>query len=122
MINKLDEIYIQKVRVNAILGLYPEERVTPQDIIVSAKLYLDLSKAGQSDDLNDTVDYDALHRELYKITATSECLLIEKLAELCAQACLSRELVQACSVTVDKPEALELADNISITIFRDKNG
>ena len=122
MISKLDEIHIQKVRVNAILGLYPEERVKPQDIIVSAKLYLDLRRAGLSDDLNDTVDYDSLHRELYKITETSECLLIERLAELCVQACLKPDLVQACSLTVEKPEALELADNIAITIYREKNG
>ena len=51
MISKFDEIEVQKIRVNAILGLYPEERISPQDIIISAKLYLDLAKAGQSDDL-----------------------------------------------------------------------
>ena len=50
MINKSDIIHIQNIRVNAILGLYPEERVSPQDFIVSAKLYLDLKKAGASDD------------------------------------------------------------------------
>ena len=122
MINKFDEIHIQKVRVNAILGLYPEERVNPQDIIVSAKLFLDLKKAGQTDDLSHTVDYDSLHRELHEIASESACLLIEKLAELCAQACLKRNLVQACSIEVQKPEALELADNIVITIHREKNG
>ena len=120
MINKFDIIHIQNIRVNAILGLYPEERVTPQDFIVSAKLYLDLKKAGESDDLQHTVDYDSLHRDLAKIAKTSECLLIEKLAEVCAQECLSRDLVQACELTIDKPQALDLADNVAITIYREK--
>ena len=122
MTNKFDEIHIQKVRVNTILGLYPEERVNPQDIIISAKLFVDLKKAGESDDLQDTVDYDCLHRDLYLIAETSKCLLIEKLAELCANKCLEHGLVKACSVTVEKPQALELADTITISIFREKNG
>ena len=120
MTNKWDEIDIQKVRVNAILGLYPEERTTPQDIIISAKLYVDLRKAGVSDDLNDTVDYDSLHREIAQYAKTSGHLLIEKLAEETAKICTKRGLVRACSVTVEKPEALELADNIAIKIYREK--
>ena len=118
MINELDEIHIQKVRVKAILGLYPEERLNPQDFIVSAKLYLDLREAGKSDDINHTVDYDSLHRKLAEIANESECLLIEKLAELCAAECLRNTLVQACTIKVDKPEALELADNVAISIYR----
>ena len=120
MINKLDEIEIQKVRVNAILGLYPEERVTPQDIILSARLYLSLAKAGQSDDLVDTVDYDSLHREIAAMAESTAYLLIEKLAEHAAEICLKNSLVQACSITVEKPQALELADNIAITIHRER--
>jgi FolB domain-containing protein len=120
MTNKFDLIHIQNIRVKAILGLYPEERLNPQDFIVSAKLYLDLKQAGVSDDLNDTVDYDSLHRELAHIAKTSECLLIEKLAELCANKCLTKALVQACEITIDKPEALELADNVAISIYREK--
>lgn len=120
MTNKFDLIHIQNIRVKAILGLYPEERINPQDFIVSAKLYLDLREAGQSDDLNHTVDYDSLHRELAHVAKTSECLLIEKLAELCAKICLDKHLVQACEIKIDKPEALELADNVAISIYREK--
>ena len=121
MISKFDEIEVQKIRVNAILGLYPEERVTPQDIIISAKLYLDLAKAGQSDDLEDTVDYDSLHREIAAMAESTAYLLIEKLAEHASQICLKKSLVEACSITVEKPQALELADNIAITIHRSRS-
>jgi FolB domain-containing protein len=120
MISKFDEIEVQKIRVNAILGLYPEERITPQDIIVSAKLYLDLTNAGQSDDLQDTVDYDSLHRAIAAMAEETAYLLIEKLADHAAQICLENPLVQACSITVEKPQALELADNIAITIHRSR--
>ena len=120
MTNKWDEIHIQKVRVNAILGLYPEERINTQDIIISAKLYVDLTVAGQSDDIYDTVDYDSLHRDIAELAKTSGYLLIEKLAEETAKICFKRKLVRACTITVEKPEALELADNIAISIYREK--
>ena len=121
MISKFDEIEVQKIRVNAILGLYPEERISPQDIIISAKLYLDLAKAGQSDDLQDTVDYDSLHHQIAAMAQETAYLLIEKLAGHAAEICLESTLVQACSITVEKPQALELADNIAITIHRSRN-
>ena len=118
MISTMDKIEIQRVCVQGILGLYPEERIKPQEIILSACLFLDLRPAGASDALEDTVDYDSLHRELAKLAETSGFLLIEKLAQAAAEIWLQNKLVQACSITVEKPQALALAENIAITIHR----
>ena len=53
----LDEIRIEELEVFAHHGVFPEETENGQNFYVNAILYVDVSKAGQVDDLSKTVNY-----------------------------------------------------------------
>ena len=55
-----DCIQLRGLRVVCVVGVLPEERDRPQPLEIDIDIYTDLSAAGQSDDLNDTLDYGEL--------------------------------------------------------------
>ena len=57
-----DKICLPEMRFRAKHGVLASEHEVQQDFTVSLTVVLDLSAAGASDDLNDTLDYRGLYQ------------------------------------------------------------
>lgn len=75
----LDEILIEGVRFIGHHGVFEYERIEGCRFQLDAHLWLDLSVAGRSDRLSDTVDYGAVTDGLLASAAKPSCLLLEHL-------------------------------------------
>ncbi len=75
-----DRIELRGLRLSARCGVLPEERERAQPLEVDLDLYVDLAPAGQSDDLDDTVDYGAVCELVEKVCAAGAPRLLEHLA------------------------------------------
>ncbi len=53
----LDRIHIKDLVVSGILGINPDERVNPQNVLINATLWVDTRPAAASDDIEDAVNY-----------------------------------------------------------------
>ena len=53
----MDKIVIKGLRVFAYHGVNPEEKENGQTFELDITLHTDLSRAGMTDDLNDTINY-----------------------------------------------------------------
>ena len=84
----LDEIRIEELEVFAHHGVFPEETENGQNFYVNATLYVDVSKAGQADDLSKTVNYGEV---CYFITAWMQENTFQLLESVCEK--LSGELL-----------------------------
>jgi 7,8-dihydroneopterin aldolase/epimerase/oxygenase len=100
-----DRIVLRGLRAFGHHGVLPHEQVYGQTFIVDAELELDLTAAGASDALEDTVDYGALSAALVAVVTGERHDLIERLAERLAEVCLSDVRVDAVTITVHKPHA-----------------
>lgn len=100
-----DTITLTGLRARGYHGVYESERKQGQDFVVDAVLELDLSQAGDSDDLADTVDYGKLAERLVTVMTGPPVHLIETLATRLAEVCLADPRVAAATVTVHKPRA-----------------
>ena len=116
----LDKIHIRDLRVRCIVGLRKIERVKKQDVFLSIDLHADLRKAGQTDALEETVDYSVLKKKIMGEIEESSFHLIEKVAERVAEICLEDSRVQKVNVTVDKPEGLRFARSVAVEIERER--
>ena len=65
-----DRIELRGLRLSAICGVLPEERDRPQPLELDLDLWADLSAAGRSDDLADTVDYGAVCDTVEQVCAS----------------------------------------------------
>ena len=113
-----NKIYIRDLSIRCIIGVNQEERTEKQDVIINVILFADTRKAGQTDDLDDSVDYKKVKKTILSLVENSEFLLIEKLAEEIAKVCLEDSKVQKVNVTVDKPGALRYTRSVAVEIVR----
>ncbi len=117
----LDRIHIRDINVRCIVGINDWERKRRQEVAISTTLYLDLSTAGRSDRVEDTVDYKALKNDILRTIEDSRFYLIERIAETVADLCLERSAVQRVDVIVDKLTALRFARSVAVEITRTKS-
>ncbi len=114
----LDQIHIQDLRLNTIVGVYPEERGRKQEVVLQVRMEVDLKAATESDRLEDTVDYKAVKQRIIKEVEKSDFRLIERVAGRVAELCLETPGVHAVEVEVEKPGALRFARTVSVKIRR----
>lgn len=105
----LDQIRITGIRGYGYIGAFPEEQVLGQWFEVNLTLWLDLSTAGSSDRLSDTVDYGAITLQVQNLIKTARFALLERLATAIAELLLSSPtpnpqppLIQQVQVAVTK--------------------
>ncbi len=97
-----DRIELRDLRVMGRCGVLPEEEVRAQPLQVDLDVELDLSAAGASDHLDDTVDYGALCALVEGTIASRHVALLEHLAAVLAERILEDERVDAVTVALRK--------------------
>ncbi len=117
----LDKLFIRDLAVRCIIGVFPEEREKKQEVIINVVMSADLTRAGHSDDLRDTVDYKRVTKAILAAIEPSQYLLIERMAQVVADLCFTDERVKHVEVTIDKPGALRFAKASAVTIYRDRH-
>lgn len=114
----MDTIHIRDLRLRTTIGVAEWERKARQDLIINVAMHCDQRKAGQSDELADTVDYKAIRDDLVAFVEASEFQLLEALAQAIADHVLAAPGVEAVDITIDKPGALRFADSVAVSIHR----
>ena len=98
----MDTIKIVGLRELGVHGATPEERHRAQPFEVDVELELDLTRAGESDDLADTVDYGAICESVARVVHSESFHLLERLATRIAEVCCADRRVRAAAVEVRK--------------------
>ncbi len=102
----MDRIIMKNLAFFGYHGVMEEEKTLGQKFFLDIELYTDLSKAGKSDEVEDTVHYGEVYAVVKDIVENKRFKLIEALAENIADSVLEGfTKVQEINVTVRKPEA-----------------
>ena len=115
----LDRIRISHWSVQAAIGVYEQELVGTQELVLDLAIWGDFRKAGASDDLADAVDYAELKGRLEDWLADRRWQLLEAFADQFCVQVLTHPLVQKVELTVGKPAALAPA-LVRYTCIREK--
>ncbi len=83
-----DRIFIENLRVTSRVGITPEERRKPQEVLLDVSLFLSLANAGSRDDIEASIDYKKAMSLVSGIVSDGQFVLLEGLAEK-----LARELL-----------------------------
>lgn len=116
----MDKIRIEGLKLSAFVGVSPEEKLQRIPIVLDICVFCELRKAGLSDNLDDTVDYAWLVKEIANFVGTGTFNLIESIAEGVAAKCLQHGMVESVNVRVEKPGIISDADRVSVEIERKK--
>lgn len=117
----MDQIRIKNLKLFAYHGVYEQEKERGQDFCVSAVLYTDMDRSGESDDIADAVDYGAACIFIAEFMRENRFDLLEAVAKHMAEAVLLEfPAVRKIELEVEKPDApIPLRfDSVSVRIER----
>ena len=101
-----DQVFLQDMQFFGYHGVNPEEGALGQRFSVDVCVHGDLSEAGQTDDLAQTISYSSVAKLVRAIVEGPPHMLIESVAEEIAGKLLAGEQrASAVTVTVRKPHA-----------------
>ena len=117
----MDRIFLRGMRFMACHGVLPHEQEVPQPFEVDVELGLSLRAAGESDDLDDTVNYAKAYDVVSTVLTVTRKYLIEAIAEEIADDLLRDfDSLRWVRVTVHKPTAPidGVFSDVGVTILR----
>lgn len=115
-----DRIEVRGLELLLFCGVLDEEQARRQPFLIDLDLYFDMTDAGGSDDLADTVDYGALIDVLANRLTVERFQLLERLASRVAELILDNDLVDAVTVRVKKlrPPVAAHVDTTGVRVHR----
>ncbi|MGC7871598.1 dihydroneopterin aldolase [Desulfosporosinus sp. SYSU MS00001] len=115
-----DAIHLRGLEFYAHHGALPEEQVLGQKFIIDIDLFVDLSRAGSSDQVQDTIHYGEVYNVIKTCVKDHKYQLIEYLAEKIAQSVLAQFNCKSIRVEVHKPQApvAGIFRDVSVEIWR----
>lgn len=117
----MDKIIIKNLMARGIIGLNDWEREKPQEILINIEVDTDIRRAGETDDIQFSVNYRTIAKKALKHAETVERLTVEALAEDIAGLCLEDENAVRARVRIEKPGAVRFAESVGVEIERSKN-
>ncbi|MBC8515084.1 dihydroneopterin aldolase [bacterium] len=115
-----DAILVKGLVLNMVLGIEEWERESPQDVLVDYRIEVDLSRVGETDLMEDTLNYRTVNKSLLSLADEPEVYTIERLASLIARKILSFDRALATTVRITKSGALRHAESVAVEIVRQK--
>jgi FolB domain-containing protein len=116
----MDQTVIKDLLCRGVIGISESERAQPQDILVNVVLYADISRAGQSDRIEDCINYRTVAKRILAHIEKTARFTVEALATDIAKMCLEDSRVERVRVRVEKPGAVRFAASVGVEIERSR--
>lgn len=116
----MDIVYINGLRAETIIGIHDWEREVRQTVVIDLEMGCDTTRPARSDDISYALDYAKVSARVLALVESSECLLVETLAEKIARLLTRDYGVPWLRLRLSKPAALEHADDVGVIIERDR--
>lgn len=115
---QMDIIFLRELRIDTLIGVYEWEKRVPQTLQIDLEIALPNSRACQSDDIDDALDYAKIVRHLQDVLTSRHFNLLEALAEHIAQILLNDFNAPWVKVSVAKLQAIRGSKMVGISIER----
>ncbi|MBM3123771.1 MAG: dihydroneopterin aldolase [Chloroflexi bacterium] len=117
----MDKVFIKGLLVRGIIGVNEWERKRAQDILINVTVFTDTRRAGETDDIQDSVDYSKLARQLQTHAETAARFTVEALANDLVRICLENKRVTKAIVRVEKPGAVRFSRSVGVEVERSRD-
>lgn len=114
----MDIIFLRELKVETLIGVYEWEKRVPQTLQLDMEIALPNTRACQSDDIHDALDYSEIVRHIQSALSNHHFNLLEALAERIAQILLTEFNVPWVKVSVAKLNAIRDNRMVGISIER----
>lgn len=115
----MDYVHIENLKVHGKHGVKSQERIDGHTFLVSVRMGVDTTKAGESDDIRDAVDYSPVRKLIEEVVTTHSYHLLETLARVIIERIFEDARIRSVEFTIKKPEVWPNAIP-GITVVRER--
>ena len=116
----MDQIFIKDLLIRGVIGISEREREQPQDILVNVVISADIRKAGETDNIEDSVNYRTVAKKILAHVEKVQRYTVEALATDISRLVLEEPQVVSVKVKVEKPGAVRFSKSVGVEIERSK--
>ncbi|MDQ3565035.1 MAG: dihydroneopterin aldolase [Pseudomonadota bacterium] len=114
----MDIIYINNLRIEAVIGVYAWERQLKQVVIFDLELGSDIRTAALTDSVADTLNYKEVAKRVMAFVTDSRYQLVESLAEAVAELILKEFDIPWLRLRLNKQGAVRGVRDVGVIIER----
>lgn len=114
----MDIVFIEDLRIDAVIGIYDWERRVRQTLSFDIEMAFDNTVPAASDDIALTLNYKDVSKRLVEVVEASSFGLVETLAERCAAIIREEFGVSWVRLKLSKPGAVRGAKSVGVRIER----
>ncbi len=114
----MDHIIIKDLLARGVIGISDRERSQPQDILFNLVIFTDIKAAAEADDVELSVNYRTVSKQILTHASTVGRFTVEALAEDIAKMVLEYPNVSGVRVRVEKPGAVRFSRSVGVEIER----
>lgn len=114
----MDIIFLRELKIDTLIGVYEWEKRVPQTLQIDLEIALPSSRACQTDNIADALNYADIVRHLQEVLTSRHFNLLEALAEHIAQILLNEFKAPWAKVSVAKLQAIRGSKMVGICIER----
>jgi len=114
----MDQVFIKDLLIRGVIGISEKEREQPQDILVNVVIMTDISKAGKTDNVEDSVNYRTVAKKILAHVEKIQRFTVEALATDISDLVLVDPNVESVRVRVEKPGAVRFSKSVGVEIER----
>ena len=116
----MGKVIVDRLEFDCIIGILPEERVTPQPLRLTIELETCFKQARATEDVKHTVDYFQLAQTAKALITEKRYQLLETLVEEVAELCFEDARVSSARIRAEKPKAIPGAQCSAVEICRNR--
>lgn len=118
----MDEIFIQGLRVDTVIGCFTWERQITQPLSLDMDIRTCLKKVADSDELDDTLNYALICEIATQTIQQAQPKMLEHAAQLVMQQLFSRfEAIESIKIAIHKPAIIAKAQAVGIRFERHRH-
>ncbi|WP_428771500.1 dihydroneopterin aldolase [Vibrio sp.] len=114
----MDKVFIEQLEVITTIGVYDWEQQIKQKLLLDIEMAHDNRPAGKSDDVADALDYSQVSQAILDHVQNGRFLLVERVAEECAELIINQFNVPWVRIRLTKPRAVTQAQGVGVIIER----
>ncbi len=114
----MDIIYLHDLAIDCVIGAWDWEREMIQTVYVDLDMGWDISKAGVSDELEDTLSYKDISIAVTELVVERKFKLVETMATEISTLLLLEFSIPWCRVKINKRGAVSSAQDVGVVIER----
>lgn len=113
------KVIVKDMIVDVRIGLHPHEQEgeRSQRVIVNVELFAVTQGYLENPSRENIIDYDYIYDGIKEWSARAHTLLIETYLKELVDLCFRDERVNACRVSVTKPDIFEEAERVGVEVF-----